>query len=393
MIGRSLVFTAKYGRLRAFLPALWLMLLAVAPPCSIRAQTNAGDQFMEAIAARFYAWDLDHNETLSIQELDVAIKDPANTGRSAAALAALKRASLATNFTLPPLTFNNIRELALRPPVKHQLNLLRLYSDSLHRINSLTNGQLFASSLPRLETIRQGRIGDCFCLAPIGAMVHRDPQEVASMFAVAGACHCAVKIGPEVVIVAMPTDAERGMGRMANNSHDGLWVDLYEEAIAQLHNSRKSADQQSDSPVESIAGGGSSGRVISDLTGHQVSIFSLAFTKDPFATASSRDTHLAALRRKLAEATGQRRLVTCSTGVPTTPGLSPRHVYALLAYDPVSDTIDLWNPHGNEFKPQGPPGLTNGYSTQHGVFTMPVSEFAQQFASMAIEGTELVARQ
>jgi hypothetical protein len=363
------------------------------PSLGVRAQDKTVGQLMEAVAARFYAWDLDHNQTLSIEELNVAIKDPANTGRSAAALAALKRASLSTNFTLPALTFNNIRELALRPAAGHQPNLLRLYSDSLRRINALTNGQLFASNVPRLETIRQGHIGDCFCLAPIGAMVYRDPQEVASMFSVEGDYHCVVKIGADPVVVAMPTDAERAMGRMANNSHDGLWVDLYEEAIGQLHGRLQSPDQQSDSPMDAIANGGSSGKIMSYLTGHKVSGFSLEFGKDPDAPVALRDSRLSALRWKLADATSQKRLVTCSTSKPTTPGLSPRHVYALLAYHPTEDTIDLWNPHGNEFIPKGPPGLAYGYPTEHGLFTMPVSEFVQQFAGMAFEDTELAARQ
>src|ERR1700722_3963496 len=215
MIGSCLVFTTQCGRSRGFYPALLLLLLAVAPTGSVVAQNKGVNPFMKAVAARFYAWDLDHNETLSIKELDVAVKDPANTGHSAAALAALKRLTLYTNETLPQLTFSNIRWLASRTVARNQPNLLRLYSDSLRRINSLTNGQFFASGLPRLETIRQGHLGDCFCLAPIGAMVHRDPQEVASMFSEAGEYHCIVKIGAEAVMVALPTDAERGMGRMA----------------------------------------------------------------------------------------------------------------------------------------------------------------------------------
>ena len=393
MIGRSLVFTAKYGRRQRFLPALLLLLMAVMPSYSVHAQDKTSDQFMEAIAAKFYAWDLDHNQTLSAQELDIAIKDPGNTGRSAAALAALKRASLSTNFTLPPLTFNNIRELAFRPSVKGQLNLPRVYADSLRRINSLANGQLFASSLPRLETIRQGHLGDCFCLAPIGAMVNRDPQEVASMFSVEGDYHCVVKIGSESIVVPLPTDAERAMGKMASNTHDGLWVDIYEEAMGQLQNSRKSPDQQVDSPIEAIANGGSAGRILSELTGHKVSGFSLEACKDPAVPAASLETRLASLRRKLAAATVQKRLVTCSTKAPTTPGLSPRHVYALLAYDPIFDSVDLWNPHGNDFTPKGTPGPGNGYLTEHGRFTMPVSDFVQQFSGLALEGTELASRQ
>jgi hypothetical protein len=369
------------------------MLIGVTSFSNVCAQDKTSDQLIEAVAARFYIWDLDHNETLSIAELDVAIKDPANTGRSAAALAALKRASLASNFTLPALTFNNIRWLAGLAPSNHQPNLTRLYVDSLRRINSLTNAQLFASGLPRLETIRQGRIGDCFCLAPIGAMVNRDPREVASMFSMAGDYHGVVKFGSETVVVALPTDAERAMGRMANNSHDGLWVDLYEAAIGQLHNSRKSPNEQDDSPIDAIANGGSAGRIITDLTGHRVSGYSLAFGKGTAISPATLDAKLGALRRKLSDAMSEKRLVTCSTAHPVTPGLSPRHVYAVLAYDPADDTIHLWNPHGNDFTPKGPSGLDYGYETRHGQFTLSVPEFVQQFSDMAFEGADLVARQ
>jgi hypothetical protein len=377
-------------RRQGFLSAL-LLLLAVTPPCCVQAQSKTSDQFMQAVAARFYTWDLDHNQTLSMAELDVAIKDPANTGRPAAALAALRRASLSADYTLPPLTFNNIRELASRPPAKHQPNLARLYMEGLRRINSLTNGQLFASNLPRLETIRQGRIGDCFCLAPIGAMVHRDPREVASMFSTAGEYHCVVRIGGESIVVPLPTDAERAMGKLASNGQDGLWVNLYEEAMGQLHNSLKLPDQQSYSPIEAIAGGGSAGKIISFLTGHKVSGFSLEFGKNPAAPAALLNPRLAALRRKLADATGQKRLVVCSTQRPATPGLTSHHVYALLAYDPINDSIDIWNPHGNDFIPKGPSGPINGYPTRHGLFTIPVPEFVQLFSSMALEDTELAA--
>lgn len=304
MIGISLVFTVNYARTQRLFPIL-LLALTLALSNSIKAQEKASDQFMEAVAARFYSWDLDHNQTISVQELDIAIKDHANKGRSAAALAALKRASLATNFALPALTFNNIRWLVNKPSSNGLPFLVRLYDDSLRRINSLTNDQLFASALPRLETIRQGHIGDCFCLAPIGAMVNRDPREVASMFSSAGGFHCVVRIGGEAIMVPLPTDAERGMGRMAGNSHDGLWVDIYEEAMGQLQNSRKTLDQDTD-PIESIANGGGAGKIISDLTGHSVSGFSLEFGKNPGSLPQALDLKMTALRWKLSRSHGQK---------------------------------------------------------------------------------------
>jgi hypothetical protein len=368
------------------------LLLAVTPSWNDRAQAKPGDAFMEAVTARFFVWDTDHNQTLSMEELDAAIKDPGNTGQAAAALAAVKRASLSTNYTLPPLTLNNLRDLAVRPPSAHRPNLARLYWECLKRISDVASREVFASGLPRLETIRQGHIDDCFCLAPLAAMVHRDPQEVASMFSVRDEGHFAVQIGAESVVVAPPTDAERAMGMIADNSQDGLWVNLYEEAIGRLRTDLESPEQPFDLAFEAFAGGGSATRIISYLTGHKVSGFSLKFGKDAATPAVLRESRLAALRQKLAAATGQRRLVTCSTLQPTTPGLAPRHVYALLEYDPTDDTINLWNPHGNHFVPKGPPGPENGYPTTNGLFTIPLREFVQQFTGMAFEGTELAAR-
>jgi hypothetical protein len=365
--------------------------MAVTLSCVGRAQANPGDAFIEALTPKFSLWDKDHDQILSVEELDAAIKDPANTGPAAAALAALRRASRSTNYTLPPLTLTNICELAAKPPATNQPNLARLYWDGLKRINGITNRQLFISGLPRLETIHQGHMGDCFCLAPLGAMVHRDPQQVASMFSVQDEGHFVVQIGSEAVVVASPTDAEWAMAMMANNSHDGLWVDIYEQAIGQFRNNLKSPDEQSDLSLEAIAGGGNAGKIISELTGHKVSGFPLKFGKDPAIPAAERDKGLTALRKKLEAATRRKRLVTCSTVKPTTPGLTPRHVYALLEYDPKNDTLELWNPHGNKFTPKGSPGLTNGYPTKSGVFTIPVPEFVQQFTGMAFEGTEMAA--
>jgi hypothetical protein len=393
MIGKSLVFATKYSPIQRFLPVMFLLILVFAPTCSLHAQGKADDQFLAAVDANFHAWDTDRNQFLSTGELDAAIKDPANTGPAAAALAALKNATLSTNFNMPPLTIFNIYQLVSRRTDTNQPNLPRLYLAGLKRINALKNGQLFDASPPRLETIHQGHLGDCFCLAPIGAMVHRDPSEVATMFSMSDENHYVVRFGTGSVIVPMPTDAERAMGRMAFNGRDGLWVDVYEEAIAQVYGGLNRQDNQTGLSIDAIANGGQAGRILSDLTGHKVTGLSLAFAANPLTPAAVRERGLASLRRKLSDASAQKRLVTCSTKAPTTPALNPKHVYALLEYDSVADTVQLWNPHGNQFNPKGPPGLDNGYPTQHGVFTMPVAEFAQQFAVVSIEGTEQVARQ
>jgi hypothetical protein len=385
------------GFRRRFLPAVLGLLLAALPTWNVHAQGQPGDDFLPTVAARFFMWDQNHDQILSVEELDAAIEDAGNTGRAAAALAALKRASLSTNYTLPPLTLANIRRLASSPPATNRPNLPALYREGLKHVSAarhrpvITFDQLFAFGLPKLDNIRQGRMGDCFCLAPLGALVHRDPREAASLFAVQADGHVAVQFGGGTVVVAPPTDAEVAMAMMASNSRDSLWLNLYEKAIGQVRNYFNSPDKQSDVSIDAIARGGSPGKILSYLTGHKVTGLSFKFGNDRATPDIVRASKLAEVREMLAAASAQKLLMTCGTGKITTPGLTSGHAYALLEYHPPTDTVEIWNPHGNNFTPKGAPGPADGYATKSGRFTMPVSEFVQQFKGMNIEGTWVAA--
>ena len=371
------------GFRQRFLPALLLLLLATARPLAVWAQSNADDAFFKAVAANFLTWDKDHDQSLSVGELDAAIEDPANQGQAAAALAALKRASRSTNYTLPPLTLDNIRRLATNTPATNQPNLRRLYNQCFKLLSGATNRDLFASGLPQLNTVRQGRMGDCFCLAPLGAMIHRDPREVASLFSMRADGRVRVEFGGGAVSVAPPTDAELAM--TAGNSHDGVWINLYEKAMGEARNDQVAPEKRSDLPIDAIAKGGSEGRILTYLTGHRINWFNFKFAKGPKTSDAERATKLDELRQKLAAAASEKRLMACATEKPTTPGVTPKHAFAVLEYDAKADTVELWNPHGNDFTPKGPPGLSNGYTMKNGLLTVPVTEFVQQFNTMAFE--------
>jgi hypothetical protein len=47
--------------------------------------------------------------------------------------------------------------------------------------------------------------------------------------------------------------------------------------------------------------------------------------------------------------------------------------------------VMVFNPWGNHIKPSGPPGLANGYPTDHGVFEVPLAEFVQLFSGFTYE--------
>ena len=360
-----------------FLPAAWLLLLSTVPVWGEQITNRPGPPFLQVVAANFSIWDTDHDQALSREELDAAIEDPANKGPAAAALAALRHASSVTN--VQPLTLANIRKLA----DDKELKLWVFYRQSLARISRVTHHELFASGLPRLSTIHQGRIGNCFTLAPLGALVYRDPHEVASWFEVRSNGNVLVKMPGGAVSVPPPTDAELAFA--SANTQGGVWINLYEKAIGQARNERKPPGKRFDVALDAIAKGGGVDAIMSYITGHRVGVYRLNFDQD-LETAPAKMTQL---RQRLACATSNRLLVACGTVKPSMPGLSPRHAYALLDYQCASDTVKLWNPHGNDFQPKGPPGSTIGYPMTNGIFTMPLTDLTRQFVRVAIERPEL----
>ena len=339
------------------------------------------DSFIQQVEKHFAEWDANHDGTLTLTELDAAVGNPQIQGPEGAALAALKRASRTPNYTLPPLTLASIHELNEKHKAD-QPDLSAMYRFGLKKL-AKNNRALFVSGVPRLETIRQGKMGNCFTLAPLGALTAGRPEVVKAMFHSLEDGSYEVKMGAKAVHVAPPTDAEVAM--ISSTGGDGLWVNIYEKAAGQARNELRPEAQRTASALDAIAKGGSAGTMLSFITGHPITRFSCKFAKDEKLTAADRESKLIELRDLLSLAQQEGRLMTCGTVLTTTPGMTPHHAYAVLGYDAASDQIKLWNPHGDAFKPKGGTGLVNGYPRTAGVFQMPLGEFVQQFAGLAFE--------
>ena len=353
--------------------------------CAI-AETNAPPAFLTVVTAHFAAWDRNHDGILATNELDALVADPRVAKQEAAAVAALKRASRSRTIKLPPLTLESIPALATNKPAAGSPDLARMYREGMTRLGNATHRELFASGLPKLETIHQGKLGNCFCLAPLGAMVHRNPKQVADLFTARGDGTYRVQLGKQAVLVTPPTDAELAM--TASNEQDGIWVNLYEKAVGQARNEARPPAERAGSALDALARGGSAGTMLALITGHEITRFSFKFAKDPAVAGKEREAKLKELSEQLAAAAAARRLMTCGTLKTTTPGLTPNHAYAVLDYSAKTDAVTLWNPHGGKFSPKGDPGLKNGYPEKDGVFELPVRDIVQQFSGMAFEVTE-----
>jgi Calpain family cysteine protease len=355
------------------------LILALAIFCGASGSAQTSNDFLAAVQKNFARWDWNHDGILASNELDAAVSDAATTGPNAAAIAALKRASRLAKTPLTEFSFTNIATIT----TTRQPDLTQFFRDGLKRIASATNHNLFAEGLPRLDTIHQGKLGNCFCLAPLGAMVARDPAQVAALFVAETNGNYCVHLGKKTVEVAPPTDAEIAMS--SSNEHEGIWVNLYEKAVGTARNDDRPGDERAASPLDALARGGSAGTMLAYITGHEMQRFSFKFAKLPASATNDIPAKLAELREKLRAATAEKRLMTCGTTKPTTAGLTPNHAYAVLSYDAASDAVKLWNPHGQDFTPHGVAGSENGYVTQRGVFVIPLTEFVKQFSGMAFE--------
>ncbi len=428
-------------RTRYSAPVSSIVALAVCISAAAIAQTASAPvsdaSFTAQITAHFEEWDADHNGELSKAEIDRLIADPHIAGPSAATVAALKRSLNSKSYTPPVLTKAGIAHLVEveKPRSTASPNFDQLYKASLSKIATY-NRMLFASGTPRLEMLHQGRLGDCFCLAPLGALIHRDPQQVVQMFVPAKDGDVAVHFATgEPVTLHSLTDAEIALSSTSRG--DGTWVNMYEKAIgmytiqsrASLKGKPVPIGTTSNDPnyLDVIGHGGSAGKVITILSGHAIKRFNCApwhIASDVFVptkptdgyTAAAANTppppvpvppvvkaqvlsteqkeaRLANLREMLVSAMKAKRLV-CA-GTPATglkpPGISLKHAYAVLNYDATKDLITLWNPHGNTFHPKGEEGLKSGYNTEMGEFSLHLTDALAFLAGIVFETDQPVS--
>ena len=377
-------------RVGGSLALLVAALLGLGPALGIardeeKASAGDGERLVSVLERYFVAWDADRDGALSVDEINRLLGDAGVRGEAAAAVATLKRASRTRRKEpLPAFTLPYLRQLALAPvPAKDLPNLPAMFGGSLKRI-AQAKRDLFAPEGPRLETIRQGRMGNCFSLAPLAALARERPEFIREqMIRPLEDGHYLVRLGKREMRVAAPTDTEIALS--SENEDGSLWVNVYEKAAGEAHNEQKPPEKREATGLDALNRGGSAGAQLAFITGHEMVRVSCRFAKQKDLSPEAFDKHLADLRAALTAATRERRLMTCGTLKTTIPGITPNHAYAILGYDAATDLIQLWNPHGDTLEVKGPPGPQNGYPMRDGVFEMPLTVFVREFAGTAYE--------
>jgi hypothetical protein len=332
--------------------------------------------FEDVVKTHFAQWDRDNRQALSAQDVERLLLLPGIQGPEAAALASIHRVQR-KNKDMAPLTLEQLTS-------KGTLDLAKLRSSYVADAKHIASASrdLFAKGAPSLDGLHQGRLGDCFVVSAIGAAVARDRERIHKMIVQRsdGSCEVHFPNRNKPILVPRLTDAEIALS--SNAKDQGLWLNVLEKAAAIVRDSKSTRKEADPLALDFISRGGDARFSIQLLTGHQAEHFSLR----PSPKHSERIL-LAEAAKILASASEHHRLVCCGTGkhgvVP--PGMVHNHDYAVLSYDSQKHLVEVWNPWGNHFTPDGTAGLENGYPTRNGRFVMPLSEFAQVFGGFVHE--------
>jgi hypothetical protein len=355
----------------------------------------AAPTFSDIVHRRFQAWDANGDGKLMPDEVDRLSVDAAWKGDDAAAIATIKLAMRSKKDAIASLSLADLEETSQRPLDQDQELALPAVEDAaakkpdtlqsryVRAARSIKSAKrdLFLDPTPDLDKLHQGRIGDCFFVSVVGAMVERNPQSVKTMIvSEGGEKGFKVSFGNGKTVTVPPlTDVEYAL--TSTTGDEGVWLPVLEKAYGAVRAERLPESKRPQSTTDAIARGGSSATSIQYLTGHKTESVKLAKGK-----ATAPDTLLATLRTKLTAAAQEHRLMAAGTDAePGTPGINGNHAYAILGFDDASGMVHLWNPHGNTFKPKGEPGKMNGYPTKGGRFDVPLAEFATIFRGVAIE--------
>lgn len=363
-------------------PALGLLVLF----CSLGLADPKPGSFAAIVEARFSHWDRNRDGKLTADEVDHLVNNHEITGDEAAAVASL-HVYLRDHGPMTRLDKEQLLQAASKKTAAERRDLANKsqhfaehYEGFRHHIAKAPR-ELFVGDAPRVQGMSQGHLGDCYFVSTIGAAVNSNPTRLRGIFHPHpdGSCDLVFLSGHRTTVKKL-TDAQLALGSSAGDQ--GVWLNVLEQGLGQMGIIAKKK-RPDDLAIDTIGRGGDPGKVINLLSGRKSDTLELGgrHANDPATVVK--------LRTLLRGATAGRFLVGCGVGKPPSvpPGIVKDHAYAVLGYDPATDSAVVWNPWGNHFQPKGPPGLEHGYATDHGRFEVPLRDFVHIFGYVEYETT------
>lgn len=315
-------------------------------------------RFWQIVRHDFPSWDFNHDGQIDVDEVDAAVQVPAIKGADAAALSAIKvflRGEAKKDDGIESFTLDDLCPTdASGQKTKVGKSLVSLFTGYCKKI-SKESPTLFADGKPHIESIRQGRTGDCYFVATVGGLAYHDPAKLKSLIATNGDGSYTVTFPRrKPIVVPAPTDSE--IACYSDAGADGYWLHVLEKAYAIFKNRTAGKEEALDTVIH----GGSGGRMLMFVTGNVCTRYPTATTNDLL------------LRQYLNEAMTANKVVnTGTTG----------HCLTVLGFDPATDQITIWNPWGtSRFYDAA------GVKMHDGVFTLGFNDFEHRFISLLIEG-------
>lgn len=366
--------------MRNLLVVLSLLLLFATPETvnakhtAIPAATSVEKMLVGVTERNWQQWSRGDG-SITFQELADCMANPAYKGEDAAVLAGLVQYMLDAKPNKQNWTKPEINNLLLHNE--------RVQKDCLDNLCNFyqSNSALYTADAPRFFAVSQGKLGNCFLVSAIGWLALNHPDEIKAAIEPTAQGYNVHFPSGKVVKVDPPTEAEI----VFNNRYaggDGLWVTVLQKAFGEKYANYSSFQDNVETTLNTADGG------LPFLVQH------IWTGKTALGVAVKPETR-ALVREKLMDIKEKGYLAqTCTDdanakGAPV-PGIVYGHAYALLAFNPVTNHVTIWNPWGNNFVPNGKEGLQNGYLTRGGIFTMAFDDYLQVFGELMYEGEEAI---
>jgi hypothetical protein len=365
------------------------------PPAQKENSDASAATFAAVVEANFSRWDLNHDGRLESKEIDLLMNRANIHGDAAAALASIKRrerripagqrgqyAPEQSELLSAGAGGGAARSLDSARGISHAFHFEADFRHNRHVLATLTH-KLYAGDGPNFEKMHQGPIGDCYFFSLVGYLAARDPQRIVRMIQPeAGGNFIVHFYDGENYRVPAPSDAEILINNSAVSLEDGIWLAVLEKALGERMRRMAKPEKRTAEAIDSMAAGGTTSMIIHLFGGHTA--LDISLRKLPQAQA-----HLAELRHYLPLVLSHRMLASLTVDKPPPSGKVPHlgydHAYAILAFNPETDRVTIWNPWGNTVTPKGPEGLENGFVTKHGVFEMPLTMMYEAFSDVYLE--------
>ena len=341
-------------------------------------------RFADQITSYFDLWDDDGDGGLSFEETSRRVPDTSIRDETAAALAAIHLAQRFEQWK--HATFSRSELLAAPDSQPGRLPPFEAYYEESFAHIRATGRTLFVGEAPSLRSFHQGLLGDCYFVATLGALVERDPADVTRIVRAGTDGGFDVRFpNGESARVAKISDTEIALGSYVRDQ--GLWLNVLEKAYGELVARSLQRRRVFEDALDAVGSGGLATSALTLFTGCDPAVLRFRPDDTPMITSDLRVEGFLPLARAQFSANFRLRRLTCcgTTNAETPPGMAKSHLYAVLDFDSKNDLVHVWNPWGNHFDPQGPPGIANGYRVRDGHFFVPLSDFIRIFGSVVYE--------